>query len=39
MILAAVATAGSVMVSYSRARAESLIPTSLRSASWSGPSA
>jgi CDP-diacylglycerol--glycerol-3-phosphate 3-phosphatidyltransferase len=27
VILAAVATAGSVMVSYSRARAESLIPT------------
>jgi len=38
VILAAVATAGSVMVSYARARAESLIPCA-RSDSWSAPSA
>ena len=38
VVLAAVATAGSVMVSYSRARAESLIP-SAKLVSWSGLSA
>jgi len=38
VVLAAVATAGSVMVSYARARAESLIPLWQSGIHWSAPS-